>query len=253
MLQLSQIGKNIFWKYRRKYRKYRRNAILTIDIFYHIVFGIHSVLQYPYHIYPVWKLADIDRQKTVRKDHRNVPLLITITGNARILQAHTDICECTGAVRVARYTFCISHACMNHGFAYVEDRRSIEIPFARGEELASLIRLWRGSCCLARVHNECTIKDCDCVASLYTTYRVRRCANWFRTSQFIFAKVFLAASGCTMITDLRYSTARSLTIQIPLLLFPFPSFSHCTIGDSTKISITHFVIWCKLIFCWLCT
>lgn len=131
----------------------------------------------------------------------------------------------------------------------VEDRRSIEIPFAR-EELASLIRLWRGSCCLARVHNECTIKDCDCVASLYTTYRVRRCANWFRTSQFIFAntKVFPAASGCTMIT-------RSLLL--------------CSFINDRSIALVSFVqslhnwrfdenfgrpcaIWCKLIFCWLC-
>lgn len=157
------------------------------------------------------------------------------------------------AVRVARYAFCILHAYMNHSLAYeskIEGQSRVR--FARGEELASLIRLWRGSCCLGRMHNECTIKDCDCVASLYTTYRVRRCTNWFRASQFIFAntKVFPALLPVAQRSlDLCYS-ARSLMI-VPLLLFPFPSFSRCTIGDSMRISIADCAIWCKLMFYWL--
>ena len=128
-----------------------------------------------------------------------------------------------GTVWVARYAFCILHACMNHGLAYVDWRSKVNRDPMREEELASLIRLWRGSCCFASVHNECTIKDCGCVASLYTTYRIRRCINWFRASQFIFANTRKSFPRCFRLHNNYWIFASAHSLTNVLLLFPFPS------------------------------
>lgn len=173
-------------------------------------------VKYPYHVYPgYWELAGIDRQKTIRKDDRNAPSLITITSNTRILQNAVRISANALRCRASR-EICVLHFTRMHesrSCLYVGRRSKVNRDPARGRELASLIRLWRGSCCLVRMYNECTIKDCDYVASLYTTYRVRRCTNSFRASQFIFAntKVFPALLPLAQRSlDLCHS-ARSLT------------------------------------------
>jgi len=151
------------------------------------------------------------------------------------------------AVRVARYAFCILHACMNHGLAYVGRRSKVNRDPARGEELASLIRLWQDGYCFARVHNKCAIKNCA----------LRRCVQVMASgdaqtgfaSQFIFAnmKVFpvLLPVAQRLLDHLCYFI-RSLTI-VPLLLSVI--LSRCTIGDFTRIFIIDCAIWCKLIFC----
>lgn len=166
-----------------------------------------------------------------------------------------------GTVWVARYAFCILHACMNHGLAYVDWRSKVNRDPMREEELASLIRLWRGSCCFASVHNECTIKDCGCVASLYTTYRIRRCINWFRASQFIFANTRKSFPRCFRLHNNYWIFASAHSLTNVLLLFPFPSIFFVAINDYMRIFINfmqsamHYSVDCTYSYincsCWI--
>lgn len=129
-----------------------------------------------------------------------------------------------GAVRVARYArFAFyTHTWITILLIYAEDRRSIEIPLARGEK--SSTRLWQGSCCIGYIMNA-QLKIVGYVAS-------RRCANWFCARESLYLREYKSlprvASGCIMIA-MSLPLCSLISDRVPrcVLRFPFPPFSHC--------------------------
>lgn len=102
---------------------------------------------------------------------------------------------------------------------------------------------------LHRVHNECAIKDRWLyTSSLQANYRVAKMRKLvLRASRFISAntKVFSALLPVAQRSPDLCRSARSLAVAVGFV-FPFPSFSHCTINDSMKISLVAEAIFRRL-------
>lgn len=183
-------------------------------------------------LYPVWKLTDIDRQKTVRKDHKKRTFVNNDykTGNTRILEARTDIC-----MRVTRYAL-YTHESRSCHVLKIEDH-------SRSRERKSV---WF-------VYDE-TIASRERIMNEQLKVALRRCTQLTASGD--------AQTGFEPIYHCEYeSLPRCFRLHNDLRLFSFindrsvafVSVLFSTIGNSTRISIADWVIRCKLIFYRLCS